>query len=66
MEATNKHVVAGNGSAAGMWRRFSNRRSWSDLHELMGLLGAPLNLRPRYNAAPGQDFAMVRVAAATA
>ena len=46
-----------------MCGRFSNRLTWSELHELMGLLGAPLNLRPRYNAAPGQDVTAVRAAA---
>ena len=46
-----------------MCRSFSYRLSWSELHELMGLIGAPLNLRPRCNAAPGQDIAVVRAAA---
>ncbi|MDE3263319.1 MAG: SOS response-associated peptidase [Acidobacteriota bacterium] len=47
-----------------MCGRFTNRLSWRELHELMDLSGAPLNLRPRYNVAPGQDVAVVRAAAA--
>ena len=43
-----------------MCGRFTNRLSWRELHTLMDLVGAPLNLRPRYNAAPGQDIAVVR------
>ena len=43
-----------------MCGRFTNRLSWQALHELMGLTGAPLNLRPRYNVAPGQDIAVMR------
>ena len=43
-----------------MCGRYSQRMSWSDLHELMDLVGPPLNLRPRYNVAPSQDVAVVR------
>ena len=43
-----------------MCGRFTNRLSWQALHELMGLTGAPLNLRPRYNVAPGQDIPVMR------
>ncbi len=43
-----------------MCGRFTNRLSWQALYELMGLTGAPLNLRPRYNVAPGQDIAVMR------
>ena len=39
-----------------MCGRISNRLSWFELHEVVGRLGAPLNLRPRYAAAPGQDM----------
>ena len=45
-----------------MCGRFTQRLSWAELHELMDLIGAPLNLQPRYNVAPGQDVAIVRVA----
>ena len=34
--------------------------SWRELHELMDLVGTPLNLRPRYNVAPSQDVAVAR------
>ena len=49
-------MTVGRGIVAGLCGRFSNRRSWFELHELMGILGAPLNLRLRYNAAPRQDM----------
>ena len=45
-----------------MCGRFTNRFSWKELHELLDLVGAPLNLRPRYNAAPSQDVAVARAA----
>ena len=45
-----------------MCGRFTQRLSWRELHELMDLIGAPLNLRPRYNVAPSQDVAVVRTA----
>ena len=37
--------------------------TWRELHELAGLIGAPVELRPRYNLAPGQDAAIIRAAA---
>ena len=43
-----------------MCGRFTQRMSWRELHELMDLVGTPLNLRPRYNAAPSQDVAVIR------
>ena len=43
-----------------MCGRFTQRLSWTELHELMNLIGAPLNLQPRYNIAPSQDVAVVR------
>ncbi|MDD9992253.1 MAG: SOS response-associated peptidase [Rhodospirillales bacterium] len=43
-----------------MCGRFTQRMTWRELHERMGLLGTPLNLRPRYNVAPSQDVAIVR------
>ena len=46
-----------------MCGRFTQRLSWAELHELMDLIGAPLNLRLRYNVAPSQDVAVVRATA---
>ena len=43
-----------------MCGRFTQRMTWRELHERMGLLGTPLNLRPRFNVAPSQDVAAVR------
>ena len=43
-----------------MCGRFTQRMTWRELHERMDLIGRPLNLRPRYNVAPGQDVAVVR------
>ncbi|MDE0377613.1 MAG: SOS response-associated peptidase [Rhodospirillales bacterium] len=45
-----------------MCGRFTQRMTWRELHERMDLIGTPLNLRPRYNVAPGQDVAVVRAA----
>ena len=47
-----------------MCGRFTNSLPWPGLHELMGLIGALPNLRPRCNAAPGHDITVVRAAAA--
>ena len=46
-----------------MCGRFTQRLSWVELHKLMDLIGAPLNLQPRYNVAPSQDVAVVRASA---
>lgn len=43
-----------------MCARFTVRASWEELAAFFGLGGAALNLRPRYNAAPGQPVAVVR------
>ena len=45
-----------------MCGRFAQRLSWRELHERLGLIGTPQNLRPRYNVAPGQTIAAVRLA----
>ena len=45
-----------------MCGRFTQRLSWRALHELLDPIGPPANLRPRYNAAPGQRIAAVRLA----
>ncbi len=34
--------------------------TWRELHEIAGLIGEPLELRPRYNLAPGQEAAVIR------
>ena len=45
-----------------MCGRFTQRFSWRDVHYFMNLTGPALNLRSRYNVAPGQDVAAVRTA----
>ena len=45
-----------------MCGRFTQRLSWRELQEFLDLIGAPQNLRPRYNVAPGQSIATVRLA----
>ena len=45
-----------------MCGRFTQRFSWRELHELLSLIGPPANLRPRYNVAPGQRIAALRLA----
>ena len=46
-----------------MCGRFLQTISWRELHELAGLIGAPVELAPRYNLAPGQDAAVIRAGA---
>ena len=43
-----------------MCGRFTQRLSWRELHELLGLIGPAQNVRPRYNVAPAQTIAAVR------
>ena len=43
-----------------MCGRFTQRFSWQQVHDYMNLLGPPVELRPRYNVAPGQDLAAIR------
>ena len=45
-----------------MCGRFTQRLPWRELDELLDLIGTPQNLRPRYNVAPGQTIAAVRLA----
>lgn len=45
-----------------MCGRFTQISSWREICELLGLTGPAANLRPRYNVAPGQDVAAVRMA----
>lgn len=40
--------------------RFSQRFTWAEVHAFLSLRPPPLNLKPRYNAAPGQRVAVVR------
>ena len=43
-----------------MCGRFTQTFAWDQADLLLGLSGAPLNLRPRYNVAPSQEVAVVR------
>ena len=43
-----------------MCGRLTQRFSWQQMHDHLNLLGPPVELRPRYNVAPGQDTAAVR------
>ena len=44
-----------------MCGRFTQRLAWRDLVALMRLEGPPRPLHPRYNLAPGQDAAVLRL-----
>ena len=46
-----------------MCGRFTQKLTWKELHRLyqMPQTTAPLNLRPRYNGCPTQDFAACRL-----
>ena len=44
-----------------MCGRFTQRHSWSEIHALLGVFGPALNLRRRYNVAPTQRVAAVRL-----
>jgi len=44
-----------------MCGRFTQRYSWREVHEAMRLTGPAQNLKPRYNVAPGQRVAAVRL-----
>ena len=44
-----------------MCGRFTQRFSWREVHAFLNLLGPPRNLRPRYNVAPSQNVAAVRL-----
>ncbi|MXY89254.1 MAG: SOS response-associated peptidase [Gammaproteobacteria bacterium] len=50
--------------ACRMCGRFVQSITWRELHELLaGLTGAPVELKPRYNLAPGQDATVIRAGA---
>ena len=44
-----------------MCGRFTQMFSWQEVHDLLTLEGPPLELAPRYNVAPGQNIAAVRL-----
>ncbi len=44
-----------------MCGRFTQKLTWRRIHDLYSLTGLPLNLQPRYNGAPAQDFAVCRL-----
>ena len=44
-----------------MCGRFTQKLTWRRIHDLYSLTGLPLNLQPRYNGAPAQDFAACRL-----
>ena len=46
-----------------MCGRFTQKLTWRQIHDLYSLTGPPLplNLQPRYNGAPAQDFAACRL-----
>ncbi len=46
-----------------MCGRFTQKLTWRQIHDLYSLTGPglPLNLEPRYNGAPAQDFAACRL-----
>jgi putative SOS response-associated peptidase YedK len=44
-----------------MCGRFTQAYSWREVHEALSLIGPALNLEPRYNVAPSQDAAVVRL-----
>ena len=58
---------AGPAPGASLWimcGRFTQRFSWREVHGFLRLIGPPANLRPRYNLAPSQSAAVVRIDAA--
>ena len=44
-----------------MCGRFTQTCSWRQIHDLLALEGPPVELAPRYNVAPGQQVAAVRL-----
>ena len=44
-----------------MCGRFTQMYSWQQIHDLLELEGPPVELAPRYNVAPGQRVAAVRL-----
>src|SRR3954453_135858 len=44
-----------------MCGRFTQNYTWQEVHDFLNFLGAPLNLRPRYNIAPTTMIDVVRL-----
>ncbi len=44
-----------------MCGRFTQHYTWAEINEFLSVLGAPLNLRPRYNIAPTTTVDVVRL-----
>ncbi len=44
-----------------MCGRFTAEYSWSEVHAFLNVIGAPRNLRPRYNVSPTTDIDVVRL-----
>jgi putative SOS response-associated peptidase YedK len=44
-----------------MCGRFTQSYSWAEVHAFLGVMGAPKNLRPRYNIAPTTSVDVVRL-----
>lgn len=44
-----------------MCGRFTQKYSWSEVHAFLSVIGAPRNLRPRYNVSPTTDIDVVRL-----
>ncbi len=44
-----------------MCGRFTQRYTWSEVHAFLSVIGAPKNLRPRYNIAPTTTIDVVRL-----
>ena len=45
-----------------MCGRFTQRYTWSEVHDFLSVIGAAKNLRPRYNIAPTTTIDVVRLA----
>jgi putative SOS response-associated peptidase YedK len=44
-----------------MCGRFTQKYTWSEVHAFLLVIGAPRNLRPRYNVSPTTDIDVVRL-----
>ena len=47
-----------------MCGRFTQRYTWAEVHAFLSVIGAPKNLRPRYNIAPTTTIDVVRLSGA--
>ena len=48
-------------SLGAMCGRFTQHYTWQQVNEFLSVIGAPLNLRPRYNIAPTTEIDVVRL-----